>query len=92
MAQYFRIKEITGPATVLRQGTPLNIFLGDFIYPDEVDTIVSDTPIVYWDDNTSEHFTWAPAAAPVTPPAPAAPAPKAPVAPAPKAPEATAAE
>ena len=58
MAQYFRIKEITGPATVLRQGNLLSIELGDFIYPDEVDTIASATTIVYWDDNTGEHFTW----------------------------------
>lgn len=57
---YFRIKEITRPATVLRQGNLLNIHLGDFIYPDEVDTIVCDTAIVYWDDRTGEHFTWTP--------------------------------
>jgi hypothetical protein len=57
---YFRIKEITSPATVLRQGNLLNIHLGDFIYPDEVATIVCDKVIVYWDDRTGEHFTWAP--------------------------------
>ena len=57
---YFRIKEITSPATVLRQGSPLGIELGDFIYTDEVETIVSETPIVYWDDRTGEHFTWTP--------------------------------
>lgn len=67
---YFRIKEITRPATVLRQGNLLNIHLGDFIYPDEVDTIVCDTAIVYWDDRTGEHFTWTPGEV-------AAPAPKA---------------
>lgn len=55
-----RIKEITGPATVLRQGYLLGIELGDFIYPEEVATISSITPIVYWDDNTGEHFTWEP--------------------------------
>ena len=60
MAQYFRIKQISGPATVLRQGNLLRIELGDFIYPDEVDTIVSETDIVYWNDNTGETFTWTP--------------------------------
>ncbi len=70
MANYYRIKEITGPATVLRQGNLLNIELGDFIYPNEVDTIVSATPIVYFDDNTGEHFTW-PTEAPKAPKAPA---------------------
>lgn len=71
MATYFRIKEITGPATVLRQGNVLSIELGNFIYPEEVDTIVSATPIVYFDDNTGEHFEWTPGAkaAPVAPPA-----------------------
>lgn len=60
MAQYFRIKEISAPATVLRQGNLLGIDLGDFIYPDEVDTIVCVNAIIYWDDNTGEHFTWTP--------------------------------
>ena len=66
MAQYFRIKEITSPATVLRQGNLLNIELGNFIYPDEVDTIVSETDIVYWNDNTGETFTWTPTTKPVS--------------------------
>lgn len=57
MAQYFRIKEITSPATILRQGNLLNIELGHFIYPEEVETIVCSSPVVYWDDNTGEHFT-----------------------------------
>ena len=76
MAQYFRIKEITGPATVLRQGNLTPIELGNFIYPEEVDTIVSATSIVYFDDNTGEHFTWSPGAkaAPVKAVAPVAPA------------------
>ena len=61
MATYFRIKEITAPATVLRHGINVtSIDLGDFIYPDEVDTIVCTNAIVYWDDNTGEHFTWTP--------------------------------
>jgi hypothetical protein len=70
MAQYFRIKEISGPATVLRQGNLLNIELGHFIYPDEVDTIVSDTAIVYWNDNTGETFTWTPGTVKVQKPNP----------------------
>lgn len=73
MAQYFRIKEITGPATILRQGNLLGIELGDFIYPEEVESIASATPIVYWDDNTSEHFTWTPAAPKAAKPAAKAP-------------------
>jgi hypothetical protein len=60
MAAYFRIKELTAPATVLRQGNLLGIDLGDFIYPEEVPTIVCTEAIVYWDDNTCEHFTWTP--------------------------------
>ena len=68
MATYFRIKEITAPATVLRQGINVtSIDLGDFIYPDEVDTIVCTNAIVYWDDNTGEHFTWTPGTKAVTP-------------------------
>lgn len=78
MAQYFRIKEISAPATVLRQGNLLSIELGDFIYPDEVDTLVCTSTVVYWDDNTGEHFTKEAATAPVpvkTKVAPVAPAP-----------------
>ena len=57
---YFRIKEITAPATILRQGNLLGLDLGDFIYPDEIETLASSAPIVYWDDRTGEHFTWNP--------------------------------
>lgn len=62
MPNYFRIKEITSPATVLRNGGHvLDIHLGDFIYPDEVATIVCNSPVIYWDDTTGETFTWTPA-------------------------------
>lgn len=57
---YFRIKEITAPATVLRQGNLLGIDLGDFIYPEEVETLECSAIVVYWDDRTGEHFTWTP--------------------------------
>lgn len=73
MAQYFRIKEISAPATVLRQGNPLNVFLGDFIYPEEVSTLVCANTVVYWDDNTGEHFTVEPGTVAETTPAPPAP-------------------
>ena len=75
MAQYFRIKEITAPATVLRQGNLLNIELGDFIYPDEVSTLVCANTVVYWNDNTGEHYTIEPGVVAV---APAAPVPQVP--------------
>ena len=65
MATYFRIKEITAPATVLRQGNLLGIDLGDFIYPEEVDTLVCTITVVYWDDSTGEHFVCEPKNAPV---------------------------
>ena len=62
MATYFRIKEITAPATVLRQSNLLMLELGDFIYPEEIDTIACDANITYWDDRTGEQFTWTPSA------------------------------
>ena len=68
MAQYFRIKEISAPATVLRQGNLLNIELGDFIYPDEVSTLVCANAVVYWNDNTGEHYTIEPGVVVVAPP------------------------
>ena len=74
MATYYRIKEITGPtgiATVLRQGNLLSIDLGDFIYPDEVETIACEYAVIYFDDNTGEHFTWEPNAPKAEPKAPA---------------------
>jgi len=60
MSAYFRITELTAPATVLRQGNLLDIHLGDFIYPEEVQTISCTNTVGYWDDNTCERFTWAP--------------------------------
>ena len=68
MATYFRIKEITAPATVLRQGNLLSLDLGDFIYPEEVDTLVCINTVIYWDDNTGECFECTPKNTSVTTP------------------------
>jgi hypothetical protein len=73
MANYYRIKEITGFATVVRQGSLLSLDLGDFFYPEELDTLAGDGAVVYFDDNTGEHFTWEPAAAPALKSAPVVP-------------------
>lgn len=75
MPAYFRIKEITAPATIVRQGINVqDIHLGDFIYPEEIDTIVCVNEIVYWDDSTGEHFTWTPGETPATVVVPKVPA------------------
>jgi hypothetical protein len=65
MATYFRIKEITAPATVLRQHNLLSLELGDFIYPEELDTLVCANTVVYWDEHTGESFVCEPQNAPV---------------------------
>jgi hypothetical protein len=57
---YFRIKETTSPVTVLRQGSLLGIDIGDFIYPEELETLVCSASVTYYNDRTGEHFTWTP--------------------------------
>ena len=74
MATYYRVTTLAAAATVLRQGINVTgIDVGDFIYPEEIETIVCTGPVGYWDDNTCEHFVWTPGnkSAPVSAPAPA---------------------
>lgn len=63
---HFRVKELQGTAYIVRAfDNKLKLEVGDFFYPEELETLEVSGVLVYWDDATGETFTVG--ALPVTP-------------------------
>ena len=54
---HFRVKELSGAATIVRRvDNKLRLEVGDFFYPEELETLVVEGSLVYWNDATGETF------------------------------------
>lgn len=63
---HFRVKEIQGTAYIVRAfDNKLKLEVGDFFYPEELETLEVSGVLVYWNDATGETFTAGTQAAPV---------------------------
>ena len=55
---HFRVKEIQGAAYIVRAfDNKLKLEVGDFFYPEELETLEVSGVLVYWNDSTGETFT-----------------------------------